>query len=430
MKENNFKTHNFNTIIKGYSDIKYHQFNNKFRHNLECDFGCIAIWKSGRPYVDKIRDLLSSQFTIIFESEIEWSAKHFHMNAQRLYESPIYVDDKQDEIHSSHSDKIGDHKFVAFIVRDFNPHYTYARSVSGKVEMSNINIVNVKYNIRDWISADTGVKYAVHSTNNIHEFFFQVPLLLGAERFIRLLNGETLIESFIKKDLEGADGWRNYHDLFEILNLTTNYLVQRGFETLPDENPELDIDFLTDNHQRLASALGALQNKKQLYKGTVKVNEQNISLDMRFVGDKYYDVIWEKEMLQKKYLRNGVYIPRPDDYFFSLLFHAKIHKVTSKFKYAVILENLAKSLNFDWYKKEYLENDQRIGEILRGFYQSHGYYYEQPIDKGVFKNKRIIQYLPYLKATSIKTLKTHLKSTFIKIAPYSLISIIKKVLKK
>jgi hypothetical protein len=416
---------------KHYSDIKFNKDESKFQHSLDSDFGCIALWKSAKPYLNDIRKLLAEKFEVLLETEIEWSAKYFHSNAQRLYEAPIYLGINQDEIHSSHSNKIGENKFILFIVRDIKPHYTYAQSVSGKIEMSNINIVNVKYEIRDWISVDTGVKYGIHSTNNIHEFFLQAPLLLGVERFERLLNEETIIEPFIKKDLEGAEGWKNYHELFQILNLTTNYLVQRGFETLPDENPEMDIDFLTDNHQRLASAIGAKQNKNQLYKGEVLINNQEISLDLRYVGDKYYDVNWGKDMLQNKVLRNGVYTPREDDYFFSLLFHAKVQKQDVKEKYIAILEDLSQSLNFDWYKTEYLQDNQAIGKILRGYYQSQAYVYENPIDKGVYKNKEVINFLPTIKTYRItKSFKASLKSTAIKVIPKDLIAVIKKLVRK
>ena len=418
-------------MSSNYSDIKFNKLGNKFQHNLEADFGCIALWKSARPYLKDIRKLVGEKFEILLETEIEWSSKHFHSNAQRLYEAPIYVGKKQNEIHSSHSEKIGDNKFILFIIKDKNPHYTYAQSVSGKIEMSNINIVNVKYKIRDWISADTGFKYGVHSTNNIHEFFFQVPLLLGVERFKRLLNSEIILEPFIKKDLEGANGWKSYEELFTILNLTTNYLVQRGFETLPKENPEMDIDFLTDNYQRLASALGGKQNKNQLYKGTVIVDNKLISLDLRYVGDKYYDVNWEKEILLNKVNQNGVYIPREDDYFFSLLFHAKVQKQNVKEKYIKILENLAISLNFKWYKTAYLEDNLMIGRILNGFYQSHAYTYENPVDKGVYKNKAVINLLPSIKTYRIKkSFKYRLKRFLIKVIPKKSIPILKKIIGK
>lgn len=410
-----------------YSSIKFEKQNEGFLHNLENDFGCIALWKSARPYRDKIRELLISRFDILLETEIQWSQKNFHSNANRLYETPIYSNLSEQK--SSHSNKIGDTKFILFIIRDSKPHYTYAQSVSGKIELSNVNIVNAKYLIRDWIKEDSGVKYGVHSTNNINEFFFQVPLLLGKHRFHRLLNGEKLIEEKIVKDLEGAEGWCNYEEMFEILNLTTNYLVQRGFESLPVENPEMDIDFLTDNYQRLASAIGAKQILTKLYKGNIEVGSQKISLDIRFLDDKYYATLWAKNMLDTKVINKDIFIPRDDYYFFSLLYHAKVQKALVKDKYIFILEMLAEKLSFSWYKSEYLSDDRMIGEILNGFFQSEYCFYEDPIDRGVYKNINVIKYLPKItkspfhkgnfEVITISKLKRYL--------PHSVIKILKKL---
>lgn len=414
-----------------YSDIFFKQQANGFAHNHEGDYACFALWQTARPYREQIRDLLSSEFTVLLETEIEWSEEHFHSNASRLYEAPIYSDIPQGDLRSGHAKKIGGNKFILFVVKDNSPEYTYAMSVSGKVEMSNLNIVRAKYQMRDWIEKDTGIKYGVHSTNNILEFFFQVPLLLGKERFNKLINGEEIKEDYIQKDLEGAGGWKNYQEMFDILNMTTNYLVQRGFETLPDSNPEMDIDFLTDNYQRLASSLGANQYKNKLYKGTVLVKKQEVSLDIRFVGDKYYSVNWAQDMLSNKEIHKGIFVPRKDDYFFSLLFHAKVQKAQVKEKYVAIFEDIAKELKFEWYKTEFLENDEIIGKILNGYFSGHSYIYEDPIDNGVYKNNAVIQYLPTIEGAPQKKIKNkRLKAFARKVLPESMIKSIKKTLKR
>lgn len=384
------------------SDIVFKRDNLSFTHNLNHDFGCFALWKTARPYVDQIRELLELHFEILLETEIEWSEKHFHANAARLYEEPIIYNNINKNARSSHAKKIGDTKFILFVIKDSNPDYTYAKSVSGKIEFSNLNIVKAKYQIRDWIYDDLKIKYAVHSTNNIFEFFYQAPLLLGIDLFEKLLNGDKLNLDKITKDLEGAGGWKNYEELFEILNITTNYLVLRGFETLPYSNPERDLDLLTDNYQLLASALGLEQLENRLYKGKLWINNEQINIDVRFVGDKYYDTTWAKEMLETKVLQNNViFTPRIDHYFFSLLFHAKVQKPQVKEKYKEIFRIVANNLNFYWFNVNMLEDNNKIGQILRGYFQSHSYYYEHPLDKGVFKNFEIINHLPSTASFSV-----------------------------
>lgn len=169
-------------MIKNYSAIKFEKTSEGFTHNLTADFACFALWKNARPYRSAIRKLLLSQFELLLETEIVWSEQYFHQNANRLYEAPLFEASKMSKT-SLHSDKIGDNRFVLFVVKDPKPQYTYAMSVSKKIELSNLNVVKAKYTMRDWIEKDSGTKYGVHSTNSIYEFFVQVPLLLGADLF-------------------------------------------------------------------------------------------------------------------------------------------------------------------------------------------------------------------------------------------------------
>jgi len=122
------------------------------------------------------------------------------------------------------------------------------------------------------------------------------------------------------------------------------------------------------------------------------INGEEISLDLRFVGDKYYDTSWQKDMLDRKVLKKGLFIPGEDDYFFSLLFHCKVQKSSVKEKYYGTLADLAKRLHFSWYQSDLLSDDKAIGEILNGYFNSQGYYYENPLDAGVYRNRSVIKY--------------------------------------
>lgn len=418
-------------MTQKYSDIKFKKTDNSFEHNLDGDFSCFTLWKNARPYRNRIRELLRERFEILLETEIVWSDKNFHDNAKRLYETPILANESKKNRRSVHADKIGDNKFILFVIRDAEPYYTFAKSVSEKVELSNVNVVNAKYEIRNWIRKDLAVNFAVHSTNSIYEFFFQTPLLLGPELFEKLLAGKKQTCDRISKDLEGANGWENYEQVFQILNLTSNYIVQRSFETLPYKNEEKDIDLLTDNYQRLASALGARQFQKQPYKGYVWINNEKVSLDTRFVGDKYYDTSWQKDMLRYKKCMNGVQVPREDIYFFSLLFHCKAQKGSVKEKYIDILQNIADNLSFTWYDTTLLSDDKAVGKILKGYFQYQGYYYEEPVDHGVYKNHKVVKYLPKeISVTPPKPRFLRLKAFLKKNLPPKIVFILRKTLNK
>lgn len=414
-----------------YSNIKFNLNSNSFNHNQESDLACFALWKEARPFVQKIRDYLHLNFEVLLDTEIEWSEENFHQNASRLYEVPLFGNVPKSKLLSSHAKKIGDNKFVFIVVKDKNPVYSYAMSVSKKIELSNLNIVKAKYAFRDWIVKETGSKYAVHSTNNIQEFYFQAPLILGVNRFYEIVKGNVINEKLIIKDLEGANGWNNWKEVFEILNISCNYIVLRNFEDLPLENPDKDIDMLTDNYQRVASALGLIQRPSKSYKGHLLVQNEEIPFDIRFVGDKYYDVSWEKDMLETKISHNGVFVPRKDNHFFSLLYHSKIQKKSVKEKYYKILSDLSVDLKFNWYSDEIIKSDELTGEALSGFFRANNYFYENPIDDMVYRNKPVIAYLPSLNSEVSKdTFKAKLKRFLVKILPINVFLYLKKLKNK
>lgn len=60
----------------------------------------------------------------------------------------------------------------------------------------------------------------------------------------------------------------------------------------------------------------------------------------------------------------------------------------------MIMDSMAIKLNFTWFNKHVLFDDVAIGKVLWGYFQAENYYYEDPIDKMVFVNKKVKSYLP------------------------------------
>lgn len=378
-----------------YSNIKFLKRDSHFFHNLKEDYGCFAIWELAQPYKERIRNILSSNFEILLETEIEWSSRNFHDNVSRLYEDPLYDSvTKEKRVSGYAENKITNNVFTLFVIKDHQPNYSYAISTSQIIELSNLNILKIKKEIRKWVYEDLAVEYAVHATDNIYEFFVQGPLLLGVDLFKNLLEGNKPTIKRICKDLEGADGWSNWSQVFEILNLTSNYLLLKNYEGVPYYYQGKDIILLTDNYQRLASALAVHQSSLNSCKGYIQVENEQVPITLLFVGDRSFCTPWQKDMLNNKISKNGVFVLPDNMYFFSLLFYCKIRKNEVKSNHIELLDSLAKQLNFSWFDKTVILDDVAVGKILRGYFQAKNYYYEDPIDKKTFANKKVKCYLP------------------------------------
>jgi len=343
------------------------------------EYACFAIWEGGRSREEEVLDGLRESFDIVADFLVHWSDEHYWRNIQRLYRRPVNYSE------AGYDKKIGKPPFRFVIVEDKNPCYVWMRSVSGVVEPSNRNVVRKKYEFRSWFES----KYQVHSSNNIGEFYFQAVLILGEKLLLDSLVSNDSLLKVVEKDLEGAEGWKDWAEMLNVLNFCSNYIVLRNFDNLPVSPSDGDVDFLCDNYQLLASAANIHQQLGRPYKGVADVSGARIPIDIRFVGDGYYPAAWQKDMLRRRILSDGIYIPLVDDYFFSILYHCKIHKKTLSSRYKLMLNSLAEKMGFDWFLDIDLNDDKAVGDVIRGYMLFCNYYYEKPVDHGVYENKGI-----------------------------------------
>ncbi len=398
-----------------------------FRHNLARDLHCFVVWEDALPVCDRIRSVLADQYAIRCDVRIRWSPERLVENSYRLYNRAVpWLEDR--EFDGVPDEKIGNGHFQFFVVEDREPRYVYDQSVSQCVELVNPKVVEHKRLFRSWVPAP----FRVHSSGNAEEFFAQTVLILGLRKLEMLLgDAEAFVGGELTQDLEGSAGWDSYEQLFQTLNYGADYLVLRNFESLPRLLEDADVDFLARSCQRLASVANVRQlvYSGRLYKGKLSVAGQLIPVDIRHVKDGYYDDNWEADMLRRKTLHNGcLYVPRTDDYFFSLLYHAKVQKSSVKPIYRERLETLARQIGLDWWTRESLDDDEACGRFLAGYMKNLGYEYDVPRDPDVYKNPGVIANLPQAPLATppadprwARAAKTFLKT----VLPYRLIRLLR-----
>ncbi|MFW3614402.1 hypothetical protein [Billgrantia antri] len=348
------------------------------------DFSCFAIWEGGRSKEGEIVEGIRRNFNVLGDYNIYWSERNYNRNIQRLYQRPSGSLDFK-----GYDKKIGKPPFRFIIVEDLEPQYALIRNVSGNIELSNRNVVKKKYEFRAWFDK----AYQVHSSNNYEEFIFQTSLVLGSELLAECLSSDVPIKKDLQKDLEGANGWRDWNEPFEILNNCVKYLVLRNFENLPVRTGYGDVDFLCSDFQKLASAANVYQKNGRPYKGTIDIAGNTIPVDIRFVGDGYYPCSWEKDMLERRKKHGNFFVPELEDLFFSLLYHCKVHKSRVSESYVELLEEIAREKQWSWYQDVNVHDNVQMGGLLKGYFKSNNYYYEKPIDVGVNINKEVVRLL-------------------------------------
>ena len=139
-----------------------------------------------------------------------------------------------------------------------------------------------------------------------------------------------------------------YESLLELLDsIPGRYVVLRNFGGEPDHG---DIDLLVEDIDEVVEALrvvridayrfGNIEDIGLKNKYVAVLPEGTVVLDLRYVGDKYFDEGWQEQVLATRIQQDGMWRPSQVQWYWTLLYHALFHKGTLDV-YGPLLETLA-----------------------------------------------------------------------------------------
>lgn len=192
-----------------------------------------------------------------------------------------------------------------------------------------------------------------------------------------------------------------FHDIQSFVHALNQsempYLVLRNFENML--SPEIymdghgDIDLICADSRALAKSVGAMAYTNKVKEicddGVhyyVMIANKHVSLDLRSVGDGYYCQQWQKDMLERRVMKDGFYVMEEHDYFYSLIHHAILQKRSFADEYRTRLTEMCKRLQI------HLTDDtpQSFIKLLEAYMAEHGYTYTYPTDTFVPLNTKYI----------------------------------------
>ena len=301
------------------------------------------IWEHGRHKEKEILADIGERCEILECFDIRWSPNRVINNFCRLDGLDWWAGRQQ-------AKKRGTGRFLLITVRDDNPVYELAEAFHG-FEWTNINVLELtkRFSERN-TRKNTEIVYSSIVSEEANRY---LTLILGKNPTDYLASVKTPWDGSIVKmdqDILGANGWNSLEEAFYVLNNTINYVVLRDFEELPHrfDAATQDIDILTDEPERLLCILNPpLRYGLFRQRGQVKVNVggQQILWDIRHTGDDYYCLQWEQEMLQDKVLSpENVYVLNDEHHFYSLVYHALVHRTSIPKDYYAKAERLLEAL--------------------------------------------------------------------------------------
>lgn len=163
----------------------------------------------------------------------------------------------------------------------------------------------------------------------------------------------------------------------------TGFLVLRNFDDITEDRldtPE-DIDVLCESRDEFIRLSGArlCRNDENCNNYYVLIRGKKLRVDIRDIGDGYYDAAWEKDMLAKRVKKGSFYIMEEQDYLHALLYHAVIQKPAFSDKYFSILKGPLGLKS----KKPF-----HCCRVLAKYMKKRGYKLAQPKDPFVAMNKK------------------------------------------
>ena len=332
------------------------------------------IWEKSRNYSEKILKDLSQKFTVRDIYEISWNKNNFLKNLKRFYGKSL-PDAK------NKAKTCGTGPFLLVVISDNDPEFLNPSPTNFVFENDLVNqkIVECKKKYRDWI----GIDYTVHSSQSENETNHNLTLIFGKNLsdFQKTLPNEWSGKiNKMNMDLIGNEGWQDMKQLLYVLNGTSNYVMLRNFEQMPEKFDYRDIDLLADD-EKLAfivnSDFSIESDNSRTFR--TKIADQTVIFNPNYLGDHYYDIKWERQILKNRtFHKKGFYIPSNEDYFYTLYYHVLFHgrwrdkkEISEKYKKKLI--ELASELNIKNFKKELLQDLQKSKEFVEEYMTKMSY---------------------------------------------------------
>jgi len=351
------------------------------------ELALFVIWEKARFLQNQIIEMIGDTFEIRGVHEVVWDPHRADENFARFYQGRAAPPRG-----SYFREQKGGGAFLVVTVADYEPIYE-ARETHRGQEVLNARCFDLKHRIRSQV----GGVMRVHSTDSGAEAARDLLLLMGVTPARYLREQAAPWDGRVDTrhgNLAGCDGWQNMEELLEVLNHGVRYVVLRNAENFPgglSVEAGHQVSMLTDNYHELVRLLNARPLHRTLPRWggrfVVNVSGQEQAVELRFVGDGYFDAGWASRLLERReWQERGFFAPAPDDYFETLAYHAIVHNPALSHEYRRRLQQLAIELERPGWEAEELSESDVAVRRLQELMSARNYTHVRPKDPTAFFN--------------------------------------------
>lgn len=315
----------------------------------------IIVWDTqDKSKADKyLQEKLPNSIKIVSSEIISVNKDLQNQIALELYKNPADNRVKGDEIY-------------LIIVEDTSPTYQLSKATAC-IQVLNTNMQKIKNELRTELGGSSGAYFKAHSSYNIEESKLVLNIFNKSESVLTPRKSFTSLREF-----------------FNTLNShpTLKYIVQRGqkdLESIDNYRDTNDIDIVVNDYYLFKAITGAESNNKIYMRenddgfyiqNNVLIGDIKVAIDVRYIGDNYYNSKWQFDMLETRMLTDisgfNVYIPNRENEFYSLIYHILVQKHgRNNSKHYPRLNELMETLKLKVNSEETIE--QYLNDLNRGW---------------------------------------------------------------
>ena len=227
-------------------------------------------------------------------------------------------------------------------------------SFKKKIRKNKLSTVHISDNFEE--SKRNAILFSKSINNFPAAYFFKTQNIFQNEKefFNKLNRNKRLIYVILRK--------RNSENE-DIDILVNNYFI---FKRISDSH-----SYKKKNLKLISNSGDPVEDNGIKVSNYIRIKDKIIKLDVRFIGDGYFDSNWQKKILEYKKIKLNYYTPNNENFIFSLIYHIVYHKGYIDKKYIKILSKKLKLKSLTLIK---------LKKIVDDYLSSNKYKIPRPLD--------------------------------------------------
>lgn len=344
------------------------------------------LWENALPHANRILRDIGESFSILEVVRVEWNPGLFARNLTRFYGQALPPGSDKER-------QAGNGPFLVVVVDDADPVYA-EREMWGRPATVNARMFDAKQRYRKWAGDGHRVHATIKASETDHDLFFVLGRRLEFYERQRAERWGGVVRQ-LRADPIGTDGWRDPTELFTAIDVTLGYVVLDELEANGGALPS-HVRILVEGaweHWGVEWLVASpdLEREGAHRSSTlheVVVGGETTTLELRHVGDGYFDESWQRAMLRERVPHSsGAFTLSPEHAFHGLLYHALVHHPDPPRRYASVLSALAGRLSLP---APDLDDPGATKRVIDAYLAREGYDYTVPDDPSVHFNAALV----------------------------------------